>query len=102
MPKERPGIWVDMKPGLNNLIDDLARFRQTTRKDFVTETIEAEVYRQLTALPFDVEELLAGLDEQYPGGNRLETFKEIESKINAKEVTPYAPVETVSEDISGG
>lgn len=102
MPEGRKGIWVDMSEGLNNLIDDLARFMQITRKQFITDVVEREVYLRLSALPFDVEEMLAGLDEEFPGGERLATFAAIADKVNAKEVTPYEEVEVMSEDIPGG
>jgi len=102
MPKERKGIWVDMGVGRINLVDDVSRFMQKTRKDFITDLVEVEIYKRLSAVPFDIEEMLAGLDKEFPGGKRLETFQEIARRVNEEEVTPYEEVEVMSEDIPGG
>ena len=94
--KETTGVWMEVDIGLKSLMDFVNQLSGKSRKDYVTELIEDDVYHRLSAVP-GIEKLLETLDTRFPGSN-VESFNSLKARVMAREVQVVA----MPSDISAG
>ena len=63
--KETTGVWMEIDVGLKSLMDFVTQLSGKSRKDYVTELIEDDVYHRLNAVP-SIENLLETLETRFP------------------------------------
>jgi len=87
--KDTTGIWMEINTDLKALVDFVIQLSGKTRKDYVTELIEDDVYHRLNSIP-GIENMLATLETRFPDSNYVETFDSLKERVNAREVKAVA------------
>jgi hypothetical protein len=87
--KETTGVWMGIDVGLKSLMDFVTQLSGKSRKDYVTELIEDDVYNRLKGVP-NIEGLLSTLETRFPGSNYVEAFNGLQGRVMAREVQVVA------------
>ena len=96
--KNTTAMWMEVDIGLKALVDFVLKLADKSRKDYVTELIEDDVYSRLSSVP-GIEDILTRL-----GGasdhSLVEAYKMVERRVKEREVIPFA--EPVSPNLATG
>jgi len=93
--KEKAGFWFSMDSDFKQLVDFVLKIKEETRKDYMTQLIEDDVYRRLSGVP-GIEDSLASFDDNFPGSGLLEAYNGLKERVIARGYV------SVSADIPAG